>query len=192
MRFSFLGWGIGAMVLLCAIACTPKRQTVVIDPIPIVTLTTTNIPLDTASNPTPMSSFVECKPVVMVERTGCNGECSVYEARVLSDGRATYIGRKYVPKIGTYEAKLDTTGLQSILALAEQIHFWQLAPYYPVDQTHKIPDLPSTITMLNYQGRQKLITNQYDGPVALRRWEKQLDQFFEQLEWKKITVLSSE
>lgn len=70
------------------------------------------------------------EPVLVYQRTPCNGRCPVYTASIFADGRVEYDGQRYVPLLGKHTLSLPPATVAAILAEARRIGFDKLAERY--------------------------------------------------------------
>ncbi len=122
--------------------------------------------------------------VIMLKRTGCYGNCPVFEAKVFSDGQVTYDGIRHVELISLFESSVDSTWIQRVFERAKEINYFDLDEAYP-SGGEPIPDLPTTITYLRLGEKEKTIRNNFDPPKALVDFEQWLERELKKLDWKK-------
>jgi hypothetical protein len=48
----------------------------------------------------------QAEPVLVLQRTPCNGRCPTYTASIFADGRVEYDGQRYVPLLGKHTLSL--------------------------------------------------------------------------------------
>jgi len=120
-----------------------------------------------------------------IEKTACYGSCPVFEIKYYSDGRISYHGKLHTKRTGLYEAWADEDFKRSLQQLARKYNYFNFEEEYPVSG-REIADLPSTITFLSIDDRQKRVTNNYESPLPLREFEKELEALFEQQKWTLI------
>ena len=89
------------------------------------------------------------EPVLVYQRTPCNGRCPVYTASIFADGRVEYDGQRYVPVLGKHTLSLPPATVAAMLAEARRIRFSELAERY-VGNTS---DLPATIITVHPAGQ---------------------------------------
>jgi hypothetical protein len=89
------------------------------------------------------------EPVLVYQRTPCNGRCPVYTATIFADGRVEYDGQRYVPLLGKHTLSLPPATVAAMLAEAKRINFDKLAERY-VGNTS---DLPATIVTVHPAGQ---------------------------------------
>ncbi len=120
---------------------------------------------------------------ITVEHTGCFGTCPVYKVILRQSGTATFIGTRYVTKLGTYTAFFG--GFDH---LARAIAARQFAGFKPV-YTRPVTDSPSVETGLVAGGKRKIVVNYADtGPQALWEIQAMIDGAAAELEWKKVSA----
>lgn len=111
--------------------------------------------------------------ILQVERTGCGGPCPEWDARFYSNGVATLIRRND----GAFSAGFDPDSLQWAFEAAQAAGFSQ----FP-DTVGFLLQLPAwKITMENHS-----ILHNHDGPQALLRLERQLEEWILARPWKRI------
>jgi hypothetical protein len=117
------------------------------------------------------------------ERTACYGQCPIFKFYVLKTGKAVYIGRNNVNRIGTYHTNLDTTSLQKIDKAAESIGYFSFESVY--DDPNKM-DVPSKITVLPTKDGSKKVMNRVKGPKSLETLYTAFDEVIESAQWKLV------
>jgi hypothetical protein len=111
--------------------------------------------------------------ILQVERTGCGGPCPEWDARFYSNGVATLIRWND----GAFSAGFDPDSLQWAFEAAQAAGFSQ----FP-DTVGFLLQLPAwKITMENHS-----ILHNHDGPQALLRLERQLEEWILARPWKRI------
>lgn len=121
--------------------------------------------------------------VASIERTACYGSCPIYRATFYSDGRVRYVGKRFVPNVGTYELQISPDDVKSIGAKAVEMGYFGLNDKYDSPVT----DFPSCVTTVNDGGQSKTVFDRVDGPKALKSFEKHLDSLLEGREFKKVS-----
>lgn len=119
---------------------------------------------------------------ISLKRTTCFGSCPSYEIKLLRDGTATYVGRRFVERIGTYTGKFY--GFDRLAQLIEARGFFNLKDDYSIRAT----DLPSAVTSVVRAGRRKTVNNYGDaGPIELWGIEKAIDGMVANAKWEKVS-----
>jgi hypothetical protein len=119
---------------------------------------------------------------ITLERTACFGTCPMYKITLRRDGTATYIGRRFVDRVGTYKG--NVYGFERLAQFVESQGFFKLNNEYTVAVT----DLPSTITSAVRQGQRKTIVD-YGNIAPLELWaiEQAIDGIVANTKWEKIS-----
>ncbi len=117
------------------------------------------------------------------ERTACFGQCPIFKFYVLKTGKAVYIGRNNVNRIGTYHTNLDNTSLQKIDKAAESIGYFSFDSVY--DDPNKL-DVPSKITVVPSTNGNKKVMNRVKGPKSLESLYAAFDEVIESAQWKLV------
>ncbi len=89
------------------------------------------------------------EPVLVYQRTPCNGRCPVYTASIFANGRVEYDGQRYVALLGKHTLSLPPATVAAMLAEARRIGFAKLAERY----TGNTADLPATIITVHPAGK---------------------------------------
>ncbi len=118
--------------------------------------------------------------IARIQRTNCFGRCPVYILTVFKDGRLEYFGKKFTPREGKYNAKVDIKMVEKLIEKSKEIDFNGLENIYDKEA---ITDLPSTITSIRTNGQLKTIVNRFDAPQQLRKFETFFDELFKEVEW---------
>ena len=152
---------------------------------PVFTLPTADDPLRNGIPPVRREPDAPV-PLATIRRSGCYGQCPTYEATIYSNGRATYRGKRFVPKEGLFEAQISPTQLAALRRKIVEVNYLDLAPSYPTDPRRKLVDLPTVYTAVHVDGRQHDVANNYLAPEALRQFEAYLDAILEELMWQRV------
>jgi len=88
-------------------------------------------------------------PVLVYQRTPCNGRCPAYTATIFADGRVEYDGQRYVPLLGKHTLSLPPTTVAALLAEAKRINFSALSDRYAGNTS----DLPASIITVHPAGQ---------------------------------------
>lgn len=124
------------------------------------------------------------EPVLVYQRTPCNGRCPVYTATIFADGRVEYDGQRYVPLLGKHTLSLPPATVAAMLAEARRINFGQLAERY-VGNTS---DLPATIVTVHPAGRPLHAVYASEGiPTDLQEYIKYLNTHLDPLAGVNVT-----
>ena len=117
----------------------------------------------------------------MIKKTPCFGKCPVFEAKLFSNGTATWYGKMNVERLGNYEAKIDLEKIREIQRNADSMGYWDLYEKYPLE--NQVADLPTTITSVRVGDMIKTVRNTHDAPPDLTKFENYLLDIMEGLEW---------
>ncbi len=120
---------------------------------------------------------INLKPVVLasIQRTACFGQCPMYKISYMDNGQVTYVGKRFVEKIGTYSTLLNEDEILSIKDMVEDLNYFELDSLYPTP----VSDFPSCITEVQINGKHKRVINRRSPPENLRSFEKFLDSLIE-------------
>jgi len=108
--------------------------------------------------------------LLTLERTPCFGMCPTYKYTIFSTGRVIYTGTKNIDNIGTYSIQLSQTQLNEIKA---QINSKNISLKNKYDSN--ITDIPSTLLIINLDGKKKKIYDRHGAPKELKEFEKFVD-----------------
>ncbi|MFK7773621.1 MAG: DUF6438 domain-containing protein [Saprospiraceae bacterium] len=122
--------------------------------------------------------------VVTIQKTDCYGNCPEYEFVLHSNGKATYIGKKNVSRIGRYSAQAKAGFIFAIKSEISDGEFFQMSTVYPSNEKI-IEDLPDTYIMVSDNVHQIIIRNNHDAPAKLIEFQNKIESMIEELEWVK-------
>jgi len=115
---------------------------------------------------------------ISVEHTPCFGTCPAYKVTLRRDGTATFVGRRFADKTGTYRA--DVGGFSHLAQAFGRPAFWRLKPRYAIP----ITDAPGVITSVVRGGHRRTVTNYGDaGPQELWELQALVDGAVAQAKW---------
>lgn len=157
-------------IIFCLItflfACSSKKNQVQ----PVVT-----------STPAAQVEEVVSDTMLYYSRGACFGMCPIFELTVMKDGRAIYLGKNHVDRIGRYQAMVSYTDVQQVLTKANEIGYFELKSEYDNENVHDLPDI---ITGIAHDGKLHRVRNRYKGPAALRMLYTEIDSLIERQNWK--------
>lgn len=120
-----------------------------------------------------------------IKKTPCYGTCKVFEVNFYARGYATYNGKSNVKMTGQWRADLSREKCSEILEKAQMANYFELSDTYPANGKI-IPDLPFTITYVEFGEKRKEIKNNHDAPQALSDFEAYLEEVVAELTWQKM------
>lgn len=171
-----------AILLLSVVACKQKKETATVDPnAEAIALAEAKAAIAKAEE---AALQADRDTLLFYQRGACFGMCPIFDLVVYESGRAVYLGKNYVDRIGVYQTTIDPTALQKIRTTADAIGYFGLQESY--DNPH-VTDLPTTVTMIaSGEGKLKTVANRYKGPAGLRTLYEELDKMVEAQDWKLI------
>jgi hypothetical protein len=113
-------------------------------------------------------------------RGACYGMCPIFELTVMKDGKAFYLGKNHVDRIGGFQAKIEYTDLAPVLQKANDIGYFELKGVY---DNEGVQDLPNIVTAIANNGKLHRVRNRYKGPAALRMLYAELDTMIARQTW---------
>lgn len=121
---------------------------------------------------------------ISLERTPCFGACPTYKVTLNPDGTVIYEGKRYVEKLGRYEARVNAEDVQRINNIVNKLEFWKLKNKY----TARITDMPSAIVTVETSERKKT-TDNYGNQAPTELWA--IEQLIDKVvagasEWRKV------
>jgi hypothetical protein len=119
------------------------------------------------------------------QKSACFGFCPTYNYTIYQTGMIKYEGIQHVDVIGTQYGLITDTWWKEVLTQIQQIHFFELANVYPLDEKMYIPDLPNTLIVVKEFGKRKAIIDNHNAPKELKEFEALLEQKFKQLKLGK-------
>ncbi|HMF57119.1 MAG TPA: DUF6438 domain-containing protein [Pyrinomonadaceae bacterium] len=137
---------------------------------------------------------------ISLARTACFGRCPVYEVILRADGTATYIGRRFAPRTGTYKGKISSRDFNKLARLLIARDFFNFEDHYAVHAT----DLPSANTSALRGGMRKRVEDYGPGfeesmgrngqpagrahaPTGLLEIERAIDAVAVRIKWVKVS-----
>ncbi len=156
-------------------ACRKKTTEKAVDPaLAPPVLTENGSKKDTLAEKTDPTALV-----LEFRKTPCFGSCPAFSVQIFGDGRAEYDGFRFAKRTGKFAAKLPEKWLEEVEKEFGAQGIFGLADAYPTDG-RRIMDVPTTTVF--FHG--KRIEDNYDAPLALRKFEAFLDQKIEEIEWR--------
>jgi hypothetical protein len=118
---------------------------------------------------------------ISYSRGACFGMCPIFDLVVMKDGKASYLGKNNVNRIGRFEAQVSFSDIQLIQSKAREIGYFELLPVYDNEGVHDLPNITTGISDGKHVHR---VRNRYKGPAALRYLYTELDSLIERQSWK--------
>lgn len=120
-----------------------------------------------------------------LSRGSCYGRCPVYEIELYDTGLALYKGKRFVEKIGEYQAMVGKERIDLLRQKAQEVGYFDFAGKYP-REGQGIVDLPTCQTYLkDRDGSEHEIFNRNNAPADLIEYEQYFDSLFAQTVWLK-------
>ena len=119
--------------------------------------------------------------VISFEKTPCFGRCPVYKIKVYASGFATYEGLNFAEKMGLYSTQLTQKQIENIYHSALEIGYFEMDSDY---NNPNVTDLPSTISRIHYNGRDKRIRARMGVPEKLQIFHENLAVTLLEKDWQ--------
>lgn len=180
-------WVLLVVGCLIFISCS-KKSKVVVAPSPTFDIeensSTSDGQVINEKSASKISELSRVYRIVTMQKTGCHGKCPDYEFILQSNGEATYIGKKNVPRIGRYKARAHPGFMFSIKNKINEGDFFKMSTIYPSNEKI-IKDLPDTYIMVSDNLHQIIIRNNHDAPTELIKFQNKIEKMIEELPWEK-------
>jgi hypothetical protein len=119
---------------------------------------------------------------IRLERTECLGKCPIDEVVLRADGTATYVGTRFVDRLGRHEGKVARADFEKLASMMESKGFFALKDQY--DNTKC--DQASLITTATRDGEAKRVRDYAKaGPEELKAIEKEILKVMDGITWEK-------
>lgn len=109
--------------------------------------------------------------LLSLERTPCFGMCPTYKYTIFNTGKVIYEGEENVDNVGKYSAQLSKKQVSEIKDQINSSNIFSLKDKYDA----KITDIPSTLLIINLDGKKKKIYDRHGAPEKLKKFEKFVD-----------------
>ncbi len=121
---------------------------------------------------------------ISLEHTGCFGSCPIDKVILRKDGTATYFGKDYVTRKGTYQGKMKY-GFPALAELIYRSGFFNLKDKYEAPYT----DLDTSIVSVVRNGERKTVINYgREAPIEVWGIEKTIEALVEDIQWEEPQV----
>ena len=117
-----------------------------------------------------------------IERTPCFGSCPTYKLTIFQDGSATYEGRRFATREGSYTGHVNADTMKQLKDLAEAKGFYAMDDKYDKPVT----DLPSVIIRIHADTRNKQVIGRVGAPQAFKNLTKEVETLLAEVEWTKV------
>lgn len=126
---------------------------------------------------------------ISLEHSGCLGSCPVYSVILRSDRTATYTGKFYVKRIGTYKGKIKQSDFAQLVNLIESRNFFSLRDrydYYTIGSQIYATDQDMITLEVVRRGQRKSVEDYgRTGPTELRQIEDAIERIIVRTKWKR-------
>lgn len=167
-----------SLVLFLAVSCKTGSDTAATPETPTPPDTVVVVVADEPKNPADSL-------IIAFEKTPCFGRCPVYKIKVYRSGFAVYEGLNFSEKLGLYATRFSQEKIERIFDSAEKIDFFDLDTAY--DDPY-VTDLPSTITMLNQEGKKHQVKARFGVPEKLEVFQENLSVTLNEMPWKPYSL----
>lgn len=120
--------------------------------------------------------------LIKMSKGVCFGACPFYDITIDGTGKATYVGKKFVEKIGTYTKTFSPEETNLLFQKFKKADFWAFADEY----TEEVTDLPTTFITFEHKGQSKRIKSYYGTPEALLALINEVDAYSNTEGWKQL------
>lgn len=117
-----------------------------------------------------------------MERTPCYGTCPSYKLIIRPDGSATYVGRRFAAREGSYTGQVDQATMDAVKREVEAIDFYSLKDVY--DQP--VTDLPSLIMRLRTDGHDKQVLGRVGAPKPFKDMAIRVEELLANVVWVPV------
>lgn len=174
----------GLFILLSA--CSKKTKTPIVTPSPSYDVDDSVLVDPTKRGELSTTKANRTYIIASLQKLGCYGNCPDFEFILLSNGEATFLGKKNTKRIGNFKAQANASILFNIKSKIGESQFFQFEKMYPTNG-NILKDLPDTYTLVNDGKQEHIVRNNHDAPKELLEFEKYLEELIEQMEWKEVT-----
>lgn len=116
--------------------------------------------------------------VITLYRSGCYGNCPVYNIAIYGNGTVVYDGTIDVAAVGRRTSKISTEKFQQLVAEFEKANYFSLEDEYSF-----ILDDPTITTSITIGGRRKTIVDYGQGPTELKNLAERIDEVAGTRQW---------
>lgn len=119
----------------------------------------------------PEMNSTEVIPVLKLMTNACFGKCPMYALTLYNNGKAEYVGRANVDKMGTFTKQIPTEDVANLIKKFNEAKFWEMDDRY-------ISDLSDTQKILITQFRNdksKTVTGDHVRPESLKNLQKLME-----------------
>jgi len=124
--------------------------------------------------------------ILFYKRSGCFGNCPVFDLLLLDDSTLVYHGIRHVEHQGIFKRLANQNEFQTVASLSKDYRLDQLAIRYPQKLEEWIPDLPSTTTIYKTSQSQGIIYHNHSGPNNLIQFEKRIEAWIQSINWNGL------
>ena len=121
--------------------------------------------------------------VASIKKTLCLGGCPIYEAKLYSNGKTTFYGRKNVDMKGRHEGQITEQLMKELIAKVEAVDFFNFESSYPTKLQRGVSEFSTTILTSQIGNRFKKVKINSDAPDVLVDYEQFLDALFQGVDW---------
>ena len=119
---------------------------------------------------------------ISMEKTPCYGRCPNYAITIYGDGKAEFLGKRFVDSIGTFEKYFSIEDVKSLVKAFEEANFFGLQDEY----TARVSDMSTVYVSFTQNGKTKKIKDYYNAPELLKQLEKMIEKMAFSTGWKRI------
>lgn len=125
----------------------------------------------------------DASSVIRMSKGPCFGSCPVYDITIDGSGNATFEGKRFVDKMGSFGKTFSREETSVLFKHFEEAGFWDFKDLY----TDEITDLPTTFITFEHQGRSKKIQAYYNIPEKLQELIAEVHALAESEGWTALT-----
>lgn len=114
--------------------------------------------------------------------TICRGSCPEYKLIMSSDGRALFLGGRFAPREGLFQAEVEPGMLDMLVQAAEGLGYFEL----DADYDDEVSDVPTTYSYLQAGDRRHGVRDRFGAPRELQLYEDLVLEAANELDWTEV------
>jgi hypothetical protein len=120
--------------------------------------------------------------VIKMTRSGCYGDCPMYEVVIYGDGTVFWNGEHFVEFEGETTSKIEVRQVNELVKAFDQANFFFMKDYLSHDST----DAPTVLIAITINGKSKTVSHYYgdkSAPMELYELECRIDEIVNTNQW---------
>ena len=125
-----------------------------------------------AQQKTEQGSTVQSDFSLLIQHTGCRGNCPDFSIQVVATGEVNWNGNRAVERMGNWRKTVTSKTVADLAAALDTYKFWDFSEGYGTG----LADVPGIMITATHKGKKHRVWDIKDAPPELKKLEETLEK----------------